>query len=249
MRFSGGIWGVLIGVILLGACSSPPPEAAKKLKIGTGSRMELFQNQLKFGPQNLPKGWVLEAEDLEGLFSRQGQIPAIYHTYKDNRFSLFLQNHPAGFMLVRYSRAKLLVSPYLNWQWHVSEHTGERNPVQLVVGFYGGNPQSPAIDLKKLVWRGAGLPPADRLLAIGYDEMALTRGTLMAAGKMHYYTQRGGIEQTNQWHREAADLQALYQRAWPDDRLGDVVITFVGFAAFGGPEMGGIAFSHVGLSR
>lgn len=235
---------VFLPLFLLG-CSKE-----KRLEIGTGSRIHVLTSQHKFYDDHLPPGWVIEGAEADDLFSRRGRLPNIYMDRKAKQKGVHIQSGEENFILARYTKARLPVSPYLYWNWNISEHSGEDHPVSLVVGFYGGNPKREPLEDESFIWKGAKLPPFDRVLSIGFNEMALRRGNIFSKGEMKYYVQRGGIEQTNQWHHEATDLSLIYKWAWPDDDQSNVFITFVGMMGQSRKDSGGgITFSSIWLSR
>ncbi len=228
------------------ACVSSPP---KHLKIGTGSRINVLDVNTKFYQGHMPLGWVIEGTDADTLFNSTNHIPNISMARKDGLLGVHIQSAPEDFILARYLQAKMLVSPYLTWRWYVSEHKSQHHPVRLVIGFYGGDMESPPLQADQMIWHGKNLPPYDRILAIGFDNYGLKRGNIYNMGKVKYYVQRGGIEQTNQWHFEAVDLSMLYKRAWPQDQTGNVVITFIGMSAQSNIDIGGTTFATIQLSR
>lgn len=230
----------------LSACGKTAP---KHLQIGTGSRIDILTPQTQFYKGRIPAGWVVEGADADDLFNATDQLPSIYMIQKDGRTGVHIQNTNKDFLLARYTQAKLLVSPYLIWDWFVSEYKAEHHPVRILIGFYGGNPESPKQEKSNLIWTGKGLPPYDRLLAIGFEDMALKRGNLYSMGKVKYYTPRGGFENTNTWHQEAADLNTLYAKSWPNDHIQNVTINFVGISSQSTSKPGGITFSSIRLSR
>ncbi|SCA58048.1 hypothetical protein MTBPR1_80102 [Candidatus Terasakiella magnetica] len=234
-------------VFTLEGCASQKKE--KYLQIGTGSRIDILGPRAQFYPNNIPAGWVIEGMDFDTAFSNRNKVANIFQARKEGMVGTHIQNGAKDFILARYTKAKMLVTPYLTWQWNVSEHKGEHHPVRLVVGFYGGGDKSPPLGNDAFIWRGEKLPPFDRLLAIGFDDMALKRGNLYSMGRVKYYAQRGGVEQTNMWYDEAIDLSLVYQRAWPRDDRSNVIVTFVGFAGQSSPSGGGITFSNIWLSR
>ncbi|WP_417782230.1 hypothetical protein [Terasakiella pusilla] len=238
---------LLLFPLLLAGCYETAP--TKELVIGKGSRIDVLNSRHHFAPNHIPAGWVIEGRDKETVFSNRGKLPNIYMNRRDGVKGVHIQSGQADFVLARYQDTRVLVTPFLVWNWHVSEHKGLHHPVRLLVGFYGGNPQSPPLQGDRMVWHGDGLPPFDRVLAIGYDQTALKRGNLYPMGQVKYYVQRGGLEQTNRWHNEAVDLSLLYQQAWPTDHVGTAKITFIGMASTPSADDGGITFSTIDLIR
>ncbi len=236
----------LLSFALLGCTTKSP--AQNYLRTGLSSQIRILDNGSSFKGRKLPPGWVLMGLSEKTAFNNN-QIPLIRYTHAGSFGGLHIQNAAQDFILARYSKARMLAIPYLMWYWRVSEHQGQHHPVRLLVGFYGGAPQSPPLPPEHFVWKGNQLPPFDRLLAIGFDDMALKRGNIYDMGRVKYYAQRGGIEQTNIWYQEAVDLSLLYQEAWPNDNRGKVYTTFIGFGAVSSAQGGGISFSNIRLTR
>ncbi|WP_135078699.1 hypothetical protein [Terasakiella sp. SH-1] len=238
---------LLLSLFLLEGCVTQKKE--QFLKIGTGSRIDILGPRIQFTPAELPAGWVVEGMDYPKVLGSQNRIANLQHVNVNGIYATHIQNSTKDFIVARYTKANLLVTPYLSWMWNVSEHKGQHHPVRLLVGFYGGVPQSPPLNNNAFIWRGEKLPPFDRLLAIGFDDMALKRGNLYNMGQVKYYVQRGGIEQTHMWYREAVDLSLIYQRAWPQDQLSNTMITFVGMGSISSAQGGGISFANIRLAR
>lgn len=236
---------VIMLLLGLGACATEK----KAMIVSSSSRIDILKPSDQFSPNHIPKGWVIEGADAEDIYSNTDKLPNVYMVRKNNKVGVHVQSGPDDFIIARYQAAKLLVTPFLLWNWHVSEHKSPHHPVRLVVGLYGGNPISEPLSKASLVWHGQDLPPFDRLIAIGYDQTALKRGNIYSMGNAKYYVQRGGFEQANIWHEEGADLSQIYRRAWPNDHIGKAWITFVGMAATQNSGDGGITFSDIRLIR
>ncbi len=226
-------------------------QQTKHLKVGTGSRIDVLNWKHQFSSHHLPNGWIISGMDPEDLFETRGKLPNIYMIRKNGHPGVHLQSTKEDFILARHTNARLLVSPFLLWRWYLSEHRTEDHPVSMIVGFYGGAPESEPISQQNRIWKGEELPPFDRVISIGFNELALRRGNMFSKGQMKYYVQRGGVEQTNKWHDEAADLSQIYKWAWPEDDQKNVHVTFVGMTARAGPEdlSAGATFSNIWLSR
>jgi len=248
-RLSSLIVCLALPFFLQGCLTQSQSSAQPTYKIGTGSRIDVLDGREQFHKNRIPRGWTLSGIDMDDIFDPHKKVRHIMQTRKDGQQGLHIQNMEREFILARYTNTRLLVTPYLSWYWNVSEHTGQRHPVRLLIGFYGADAQSTPLSQNQFIWDSEKLPPFDRLLAIGFDDLALKRANLYTMGNIKYYVQRGGIEQTNQWYFEAADLSLIYQRAWPDDASANVFVTFVGFWADNAPGIGGITFSKVQLSR
>lgn len=156
-------------------------------------------------------------------------------------------------LLARRTDAILVVAPYLSWAWLVAPHAGTEHPVRLVVGFYGGSPESGSWGARPLAWLGSELPPYDRMLTVGWDASALRRGNLTPPREdpraPRHYTVRGGRENAGVWRFETVDLAHLYRQAWPDDDPAAARIMFVGVAAVGSETPASADLSGIVLSR
>jgi len=244
-----GLSVICLSIVLLQGCVTQPKKTTQAMKIATGSRFDVLTPVSGFQKNRLPPGWVLEGINQSQMFHPDRQVKNLFMVKKDGELGLHIQNDVRDFVLARYVNTRLLVTPFLTWRWNVSEHKGLHHPVKLIVGMYGGAPGSGTLNPHSMIWNGSGLPPYDRLLTIGFDDTALKRANIYSLGKVKYYVQRGGIEQTNQWYFEAADLSMIYRQSWPKDDLGKAFITFVGLSAQTSPNGGGMTFSNIRLSR
>lgn len=171
-----------------------------------------------------PKDWIISTDNSDGRASLttvtfQG-LPA-----------LELKSSNTATIAVRRVDAMLLATPFLSWQWNLSDHGPGIHPVRIVVGFSGGVPEGE--DATQL---GGGLPTHDRALALVWGDTMLKRGSLSLPPAEHpteapLYTVRGGRENTRRWWPEAVDLSQFYAKAWPSDDRRQVRITFIGIAA------------------
>lgn len=233
----------------LGGCFFSTPPAPRPYQIGMDGNVTILNSAMRFSPQRLPKGWVLVGGEDQNLFQSDTRYPAISQNSIAGLYGLRIESSDRDFLLARYTNTYLLVSPYLIWHWYVSRHYDTHHPVRLLIGLYGGAPDSPPLPSLELVSDGKGLPPYDRLISIGWDNTALKRGQGQFMGHAYYSTQRGGIEQTAQWHQEASDLLSLYKQAWPRDNIKNSRITFIGIASRAGEEAVGSYFAHIQLTR
>ena len=235
----------LAASLAVAACDAPrvvnveATEAAEAAE--APDNLEILAPLPEFTPRRLPAGWILDGA---GEMAREaisvggeGGVPA-----------LNVISGTQGFVLVRRTRAVLLATPYLSWAWNVKAHGGGHHPITLVIGFLGGAQGSPP-----LTWLGNSLPAHDRIVAIGWGESALNRGSLTPASAdkpgMRRYVARGGRENSGSWWLETVDLSQIYSRAWPGDDTGQARVTFIGLAAAGGPTPGTANISGVKLSR
>ncbi len=156
-------------------------------------------------------------------------------------------------ILFRHTKTIVTVSPYLSWAWNMGSYAGSQQPIRLVVGFYGGDPESRSWGSQPFAWTGSDLPPYDRMLTLGWDASALRRGHLGTPRDNpkapRLYIVRGGVENLGQWHLETVDLAEIYRRAWPGDDIGQARIMFIGIAALGSDSPSVAEISGLVLSR
>ena len=241
---------LILPLFLITGCSFSDSESTKPLKVSNLSNVTILNSETFFNDQNIPKGWVLEGLNSEDAFFSRKQAPKVENIKVSNIIGTHIQNAHRDFLLAKYNRTSLLVNPYLSWMWNVSEHTGMHHPVRLMIGFYGGKHDSQPLYSDDLIWQeGKRLPPFDRVLAIGYEDLALRRGNLYDFGKLKYFAQRGGVEQTNQWIEETVDLSIIYKAAWPDDDFSKVITTFVAMMASHREGDGAITFANIQLNK
>ncbi|NQU58915.1 MAG: DUF3047 domain-containing protein [Rhodospirillales bacterium] len=201
-----------------------------------------------FSPVELPDDWAVEKEG--GLDESQLQI-----VDKEGIPSLKVTNGVDSFIVVRRTRAMMLATPFLSWSWNIEPpSTSGYHPVRLVVGFYGGDPESPSRGSEPLRWLGSTLPAHDRALSMTWGESALQRGTLSPPPEADLraaprYSVRGGRENAGSWWLETVDLSDLYQRSWPKDDAGKTQVVFIGIAAAGGRPPAPAHVAGIILSR
>lgn len=228
----------LFAFILLSGCAVP------RAAVDEAGKLDVLGPTPDFAAGGLPGDWVIEGDvtRLQLAVAERAGVPA-----------LRLINGEKGFVLVRRTSASLLATPYLSWSWNVDDHGQGNHPVRLIVGFWGGNPDSAGWGNRPLVGLGTRLPPHDRSLAIAWADSALKRGSLVlpSGGERHVplYVLRGGRENAGAWWFETADLAELYRRLWPNDRIERVQVMFIGLAVAGGRPAAPAHVSGLRLSR
>jgi hypothetical protein len=201
-----------------------------------------------FSPVEMPGDWAIEKQG--ELDESQLQI-----INKDGIPSLKVTNGADGFVVVRRTSAMMLATPFLSWSWNIEPPSAPGiHPVRLVIGFYGGDLESPSRGSQPLRWLGSSLPAHDRALAMTWAESALQRGTLLPAPEADSraaprYIVRGGRENAGSWWLETVDLSDLYQRSWPADDAAMAQVVFIGIASAGGRSPAPVNISGILLSR
>lgn len=240
----------LLALMILGAC------ATKTVVSGPDGQINIIRPDTAFSINNLPDDWVTQGrvESSSVLLSSKENVPALRVNNTDNRF-----------VLARRIKASLLATPYMNWAWYMEPPATGNHPVQLIVGFSGGEPQSYKTENDSLFsldknlglnrMFGLGLPEYRRLITVSWAESALQRGEFFyptsrdKQRKSLRYTMRGGRENSKQWLIETVDLSLLYREAWPEDEMQKVEIAFIGIAGYGGKVEATAYFSGLRLSR
>ncbi|MBT5245280.1 MAG: DUF3047 domain-containing protein [Rhodospirillaceae bacterium] len=201
-----------------------------------------------FSPVELPGDWAIEKDG--ELDENQLQIMDMQGVP-----SLKVTNGSDSFVVVRRTQAMMLATPFLSWSWNIEPpSTTGYHPVRLVVGFYGGDPESPSRGSEPLRWLGSDLPAHDRALSLTWGESALQRGTLSPPPESDNraaprYSVRGGRENAGSWWLETVDLYDLYHRSWPKDDAGKTQVVFIGVAAAGNRPPAPAYISGIVLSR
>ena len=140
--------------------------------------------------------------------------------------ALFLINGEDSYKIIRRTKASLLSTPYLTWEWYLRPFLGQNHPLRIVIGFHSGNPKS-------LNW-GNDLPFHNRLLSIGWSGSASLKDQLITKQAAAHYVIHGGVEELDRWRAEIVDLTSLYARAWAGDEQTRVQIAFIGLLVDGG---------------
>lgn len=219
---------LLAGAMLSGLSACAVPQAS----VAPEGLLQVLGPFPGFSPVELPGDWAIEKQG--SLDESQLQV-----VNKQGIPSLRVTNGADSFVVVRRTRAMMLATPFLSWSWNIEPPSAPGyHPVRLVVGFYGGDPESPSRGSQPLRWLGSALPAHDRALSMIWGESALQRGTLSPpveaeARAAPRYSVRGGRENAGSWWLETVDLSALYQRSWPKDDAVEVQIVFIGIAAAG----------------
>ena len=198
------------------------------------------------------------ATDIPGDWTVEGDTPSEHQFTVVNKAgvpALKIINGEEPFIVVRRIRAMMLATPFLSWSWNIEPpSTTGYHPVRLVVGFYGGDPESPSRGSEPLRWLGSDLPAHDRALSLTWGESALQRGTLSPPPESDNraaprYSVRGGRENAGSWWLETVDLYDLYHRSWPKDDAGKTQVVFIGVAAAGNRPPAPAYISGIVLSR
>lgn len=203
-----------LGVVLaLGGCVVP------RAGVDSSASLEVLRADGRFPTPALAGDWVVYGES--GTFA-----PAI----RDGVPSVRAVPGDETAVLARRVDATVLATPFLSWAWSMDPSPEGAHPVDIVVGFYGGDPASGSWGSQPLAWTGSPLPPFDRLLALRWGALALRRGTLEdpPEDRQRAYIVRGGNDNAASWWLETVDLSDIYARAWPRDDRGRAKVMFVG---------------------
>lgn len=227
--------------VALAACE------VQKAEVDPSGRLEILAPSPGLEANGTAAQWKMVTADSE-------QGPRFVEQEFQSVRSLRVTSGAVTGILYRNTDAILAVSPFLSWAWSVEPHGGSQHPVRIIVGFYGGDPESGGWENRpRPRWVGSDLPPYDRLLTIGWDASALRRGHLTSPRENpqapRHYTVRGGDENTGEWRLETVDLTGLYRMAWPGDDVSATRIVFIGIAAVGGAVPATANISGLVLSR
>lgn len=199
-----------------------------------------------FEPNALPLDWMSEGKIERGQLAvvEKAGIPALRVINGKNQF-----------VTAKPTQASLLATPYLSWSWNMEPPESGVHPVRLVIGLH-------RVDAAPSGWESltsAGplntLPPHDRAIVILWGDSALQRGsiakpeTIDSKQTAARYTARGGSENTGSWWFETIDLSDIYRRTWPQDKIENARIIFIGIAAAGGKAPSPAYISGLRLSR
>ncbi len=229
-------WLVLI-VLTLAACEIPA------VGVTSGGHLRIFGPLAPLTSEPEEIGWV--SHGLGDLPS-----PSFRETrHADAALDLRVTAGEEPFLVARWTRANLLATPFFSWSWRVDPHEGDTHPVRLIVGFYGGNPESASLGSQPLAFLSGPLPPFDRAVSIIWRRKALERGNFLAGTPVPRYVARSGLENCGRWWQENVDLSLIYNTLWPGDDVTETQITFVGFAADPTKTVSSMAFGDLSLYR
>jgi hypothetical protein len=240
MRTPGAVAAVLL--LFASACAEVPRVTPTPFN----SRFPVLGPNPSFSLATLPSDWAVEGRsDIA-----PGQLEL---TQKDGVPALAVTNGNRGLILVRRIDTSLFVTPYLSWSWLLEYQNHPFHPVQLIIGFHGGTPESRSWGSQPFRWLESKLPPHDRALLLAWGHSALQRGTLAESIPTQHsisrYVVRGGRENVDTWWLETLDLMALYRKAWPNDDFNRSRIVFIGLAVEGGRDPSPAYISGIVLSR
>jgi len=159
---------------------------------------------------SMDASWVME-----GGYSGKFGIEEI-----GGRKALFLINGEDSYRIIRRTKASLLTTPFLTWEWSLRAFLGENHPIRIVVGFQGKGHEN-------LGW-GNDLPDHSRILTVGWSRTPQQQDRLFTKKSAAHYIIGGGAPPLSTWRAEVADLASLYTRAWPGDEQTNTQITFIG---------------------
>lgn len=211
-------------LLALGACSTMPegPDPLLKLKpFGAITAIAIG------GPE---ANWVMSSEDIltDGTIEAitDQSIPAIQVTSGDKPFFLY-----------RQTRSLLTVTPYLSWNWKVSDFAGPYHPIRLVVGFSNSLEKPDSLRTGLFKTDDNSLPEATHRVDLVWSQFPLARGNAQIqiiegkATTQGRYIVRGGADGLDRWHLETVDLAALARRLWPDQNQTSFRVVYMGVEA------------------
>ncbi|HEX9568592.1 MAG TPA: hypothetical protein VF987_02845 [Rhodospirillales bacterium] len=234
-----------MGVASLAAYLVACAEPSSATRPPSGS-MDVLGPIPAFEPSALPSDWITEGT------VGPGQLAVVV---RDGIPALMVVNGGHNFVAAKPTRASLLATPYLSWAWNMEMRDSGTHPVRLVVGFVGGDRQSPARSSPSPESAAHTLPTHDRAIVIAWSDSALERGAIVKpdAAKVPQpparYTARGGRENAGSWWLETVDLSDIYRRSWPDDDATSARIAFIGIASSAGKQPSPAYLSGIRLSR
>lgn len=232
---------VVISVLALTSCAAPKSAAP------VGGILNILDPSPDLagalGSGDVPNDWVMSGDP--------GKESIIVRTI-DNTPALYTATSRTPFALMRRTKASLLATPFLTWQWNVVPPGIGDHPIEIVVGMINRTVKSDT------PWWHVGSSSSDeinRVIAITFSETALDRGSVIGPIKKDGYPEnaryvaRGGLEQGRQWLTDTVDLSLIHRQVWPDDDARKLDIMMVGVrsnAATPGPNM---SLSSVRLHR
>lgn len=173
----------------------------------------------------------------------QNGSPGVAFADKDGISALRLTAASERAFVGRRLDSSLIGGPYLRWAWYLETASGDKaghrlseatappeKPLRLRIAFRGGPHEEAGVPASP--WMASGVPPHDRLLDLVWDwRPAATApglpGVMPPGCSVPCIPIPKQPEHTDQWWLEAADLEKIYQRFWPEDQLQKVHVVFV----------------------
>jgi hypothetical protein len=242
-------------LVALAACQSQQAGPSTPLQV-VNDKALIFIADSNFDVANLPPEWWRSPPDrAEGFtMTRLGGAPVLR------------VESPTGLLLGRRFEAPMSERPFLRWSWYLdpaiyqgAAPDGAPRGLRLVLGFRGGNTRD---SFDRLMNPGrADLPPYDRMIEIMFGGMPAPN----ADNAQHELVAQGGdgtrfvlrgpaLGQAGSWQVEGIDVAAVYALLWPNDRVNEVQLAFVGLGSLSArlPESPRVTigyFSEVLLAR
>ncbi|MGB8274126.1 MAG: hypothetical protein WCF16_02525 [Alphaproteobacteria bacterium] len=240
---SGGLAAIAVLALLAGCATAPKPSSSIGAIIDPYGQTVLIGPDAGFDPARPPPGWRL------GVVGG-GTRPAsrVKVAEKAGVLALRWDSDAQETLLGRDVQAPLLAMPYLRWGWYLEpglldpvvrqvvqedtpDPTGTGVPLRLLVAFRGGGAVESGAAASPLA---AGLPAFDRAVSLEWSLVALPKvGRQAGNDAVAFYVIRQGASAIGRWVVETVDLSRIYAELWPQDRLGDVSVVFVGVAGGG----------------
>lgn len=193
-----------IAAVVLTACTGG--QRLNVLMPGKSQSLAVMDFRKPIALDPLPDGWY------HRTFFRTDPMQ-ISFVSKDGRPAIRLATHNGGSMLYRYTDLPLDQFPLLSWDWFVERpiagdvdettKAGDDHPARLYLKFRSAGGETHAMEI---IWGNRKLRAGDWK----YLESFWRRTSFP------HYVARGGDENAGRWHREKADLRALYRKHWGD---------------------------------
>jgi hypothetical protein len=217
--------------VAIAGCAAPPP-VPPLARLDDG-RLLVVSPAPDFDVLRPPPGWTRRTDRAARIDVTGANGRAV--------LSFFA---PGGDLLLRDLAVPLVAAPGLEWSWKLETTAFAGGPgdglprgLRLLIGFDGGGPTD-LIRPARLMRSNPGLPRHERRIEISLagagvnlpESATLELGALAEDGDRRVL-RAGARGLTGGWIAEFVDLLALYRGFFPNDRFGEVTISFLGIGA------------------
>ena len=241
MRFSkrGSVYALLL---LLAACAKPISPIAPE---GRLSIIDMTAEPLT--DKVLLRNWVAEGVSMERLVAPD--LAAISFPKTSSGPVLKITRYQADYLFARRTAARLAASPFFRWTWRAEENARHLPPYGIVIGFRGGRVGERNWNDRLFGWSRNKELSFDRSITliprVGFEPSRIEK----VSDENAIISYGAGLRGGGRWRSQIIDLQALYTRAWPADKIAPNTVVFIGFSVKGGQSDHAIFLHNMSLSR
>lgn len=195
----------------------------------------------------LLKSWVAEGVSMDRLVAPD--LAALSFPKTSSGPALRIKRYQADYLFARRTAARLAASPYFRWTWRTELGEKHLPPFGIVIGFRGGRVGKRDWDDHFFSWSRNNELSFDRSITL-IPNLGFEQPNVLRANEKNAIISYGaGLRGGGRWRSQIIDLQDLYTRAWPADKIATNTVVFVGFSVKGGSPEQAVLLHNMSLSR